>query len=266
MNPASDLLSLIGGRAEIVLLLAGRFGGMMVLAPVFGARVLPPRVRLALAVLPALALLPGIRVAVAPLTTGEVAPLALLVMVAREALVGLAIGLAAQFAVAGAVLGAQIAGLQMGLGMANLIDPQTHDQVTTFAQWQQVVAVLLLLAVDGHHELLRVVAASFSSLPLGAAWISPEGALLAVTLARGCFTLALEVAAPVLVVVLMVNAALGALSKLVPQLNVMAVGFGLNVGAGIFVLTLAQPPTLRLLERSYAALGGELTRLVLRLG
>ncbi len=266
MSGVAGLLLERADRLEILLLAVGRFAGMVALAPVFGAQILPARVRMGLALYPAVAVLPVLLRTPLPDDLAGASAVALLAMCCREAVVGLAIGLAAQLVIGGALLGAQLAGLQMGLGMANLIDPQTHDQVTTFAQWQQVVAILLFLAVDAHHQLLRVVAASFAALPIGTDWVSSAGLLFVVTLARGCFRLAIEIAAPVLVVVLLVNGALGALSKLVPQLNVMAVGFGLNVAAGVFVLILAQPASLRVLEAAYAALGPQLEGLVLRLG
>jgi flagellar biosynthetic protein FliR len=77
-------------------------------------------------------------------------------------------------------------------------------------------------------------------------------------LAAGIFVVALKIAAPVLVLLLLVNGAMGVLAKLIPQLNVFVVGFPLNVAAGLFILTASQPFTVRFLETSFGEMAGAL--------
>jgi flagellar biosynthetic protein FliR len=160
----------------------------------------------------------------------------------------------------------QLAGIQMGIGLSNLIDPQTQEHITSLAQWQNLLALLIFLSIDGHHLLIRAVADSFRVLPLGGGIPSPEGFGMVVDLAGGLFVIALKVAAPVLVLLLLVNAAMGVLAKLIPQLNVFIVGFPLNVAAGLFVLTASQPFTVRLLMQSFSDLSGSLATVMQALG
>src|SRR5439155_511776 len=108
-------------------------------------------------------------------------------MLAAESALGVLLGLVAQFIFAGVQLGSQLAGIQMGFGIANLIDPQTHSQVTIIAQWQQLLTLLVFLVLDVHHLLIRALLESFrtaapggvghSAAPRGGAEARPGGAV-----------------------------------------------------------------------------------------
>jgi flagellar biosynthetic protein FliR len=178
-----------------------------------------------------------------------------LIALVVEMAIGVLLGLIAQFVFAAVQVAGELAGVQMGFGLAALIDPQTHDRGVALSQWQTTFALLLFLAVDGHHVLIQAVAESFRRIPAGATALS--GAAIGMTLAFAgeIFVLALQVAAPVVLLILLVNACLGALAKLIPQLNVMVVGFPITVAAGLFMLAAAQPFTLRLLEAAFGRLG-----------
>ncbi|MEW6271325.1 MAG: flagellar biosynthetic protein FliR, partial [Thermodesulfobacteriota bacterium] len=192
--------------------------------------------------------------------------LALTLAIAAEASIGVLLGLLAQLVFGAVTMAGELAGVQMGLGLIGLIDPQSHDRVVALAQWQNALALLLFLAIDGHHALIQALAESFRRVPVGGAALTGAALGMALAFAGELFVLALKLAAPVLVLVLMTNACMGALAKLIPQLNVMVVGFPINVAAGFFILAAAQPFTLRLLEgafaRTGAVLGGVVAALV----
>jgi len=114
------------------------------------------------------------------------------------------------------------------------------------------LALLIFLAMDGHHLLIRAVAESFTLVPIGGGFPAADGLGRVLLLAGGIFVIALKVAAPVMVMLLLVNGAMGVLAKLIPQLNVFIVGFPLNVAVGLFILTASQPFTIRLLESAFA--------------
>jgi len=254
----SELASLLAPERVVALVLVlARVVGLAVLAPVLGSRMVPARVRIALVVFLSLAMLPTIAHGSSALPALD-STVELLLAIAVETAIGLLLGLVAQLVFGAVQMAGELAGMQMGLGMASLIDPQSHDRVVVLAQWQGAFALLLFLAVDGHHLLIEAVAESFRRVPPGATGIAAAGFGMAVSFAGQLFVLALKLAAPVLILVLLVNAGLGALGKLVPQLNVMVVGFPINVAAGFFILALSQPFALRLLEGAFANLGQSL--------
>lgn len=257
MNAFTELLA--PGRLIVFVLVLARVVGLALIAPVLGSRMVLPRLRVALVVFLALAMLPATAGLAAPGTANLAdSPVALLVALLVETAIGLLLGVIAQFVFGAVQLAGELAGMQMGFGMASLFDPQTHDRTVVLAQWQTTLALLLFLTVDGHHMLVQAVAESFRRVPPGAVGLGAAGFGMTVAFASGIFVLALKIAAPVLILVLLTNAGLGALGKLVPQLNVMVVGFPVNVAAGFFILIAAQPFTMRLLEGAFADLGHKL--------
>ena len=266
MSGLRDVFLELGPALVVFVLVLARVVGLMLIAPIFGSRLVLLRVRASLALFLAVALLPALPAAAQQTVGAADEPLWLVLALVLETAIGFLIGLAAQFVFAGVQMAGQLAGIQMGLGLANLIDPQTQERVTSMAQWLNLSALFLFLSLDGHHLLIRAVAESLRVLPVGPASLNGAGIGMVLTLAGGIFVVALKLASPVLVLVLMINGALGVLTKMIPQLNVMVVGFGLNVAAGFFVLAASQPFAFRVLENSFGGLLGTLGTLVRALG
>jgi flagellar biosynthetic protein FliR len=252
MSTASDLLALSVPHVIVFMLALARVGGMMIMAPILGSRVAPVRVRAALAFFLAIAMLPAVPAEAAGTLATDAGPVRVFAALSLEVAIGFTVGLVAEFVFGGVQLAGQLAGVQMGLGISSLIDPQTQDHLTSLAQWQNLLALLVFLAIDGHHLLIRAVADSFTLLPIGGGFPAVDGIGRVLVLAGGIFVVALKVAAPVMVMLLLVNGAMGVLAKLIPQLNVFIVGFPLNVAVGLFILTASQPFTIRLLESGFA--------------
>jgi flagellar biosynthesis protein FliR len=233
------------------LLVLARCAGLVMGAPIFGHLLVPLRGRVGLALLFAIALAPVA-------TTDVTAPPTLWTMaglVVVESILGFVLGFIAQMIFAGVQLGGQLAGMEIGFGLSNLIDPQSNAQSTVVAEWQQLMALLVFLALDVHHLLLRALIESFRVVPLGAAVVG-GGILRGVAMRGGeIFAIGMRIAAPVLLVLLLTNAALGVLARTIPQLNVFVVGFPVNVGVGLIVLGASLPFTFRFLAQEFADLG-----------
>ncbi len=266
MTELRDVFLELRPELAVFLLVLARMVGLMLVAPIFGSRIVPVRVRATVALFFSIALLPAVPVGASAAVASFQKPVWLMIAFGMETAIGFLIGLVAQFVFAGVQMAGQLAGIQMGVGLANLIDPQTQERVTSLAQWQNLVALFLFLSIDGHHILIRTIAESLRLLPLGAQSVSGAGIGIVLTMAGGIFVIALKIASPVLVLILMINGALGVLTKMIPQLNVMVVGFGLNVAAGFFILGVSQPYTFRILEGAFGGLEGLLSNVVRALG
>jgi len=243
----------------VFLLVLARVGGLVGASPIFGHLLVPVRVRVGFTLVLAAALGGALGPATAappPTIVGLIGALAV------EAALGVAIGLVAQFVFAGVLMGGQLSGIQMGFGIANLIDPQSHAQVTIVAQWQQLMAFLIFLVLDIHHLLIGALLASFHTTPPGSVVLSAVGLRGTISLAGELFALGVRIAAPVLVALLLTNAALGILARTIPQLNVFVVGFPVNVGVGLLMLGASLPFTFRLLAARFTALEPTLDSLV----
>ncbi len=211
-------------------LLLVRPGMLVAVAPTLGGTYVPAHVKVALTVLLAIGVLPSV---VVPAAANN---LALTTIVAREMSIGLALGLALRALVGGAELAGHLSGFQIGFSYAATVDPASGVRNSVLTSLYGLLAVLTLLAVNGHHAILRALAASSSGLPIGAGGVDQsllEGVrhLLALV-----FTVGVRLAAPVVVVLLIVEIAVGLISRTAPALSFMVIGYPLRLVVGLFVV------------------------------
>jgi flagellar biosynthetic protein FliR len=205
--------------------------GMLVMAtPLFGAIHAPAHVRIGVTVI--VALLLASFVAVPPVLPAS----NLLPVLAREMAIGLALALAIRVLMVAAEFAGHLAGYQIGLSLGSLIDPLTGVRNNILALlYAQLVTVLALL-VNAHHALLRALVDSYTALPIGTG--SP-GDTLVESVARTLglvFVLGVRIAAPVIIVLLLVELALALVARVAPSLNVMIAGAPVRLVAGLLVL------------------------------
>jgi flagellar biosynthetic protein FliR len=232
-----ELTDLLARNMDAFLLAFFRLGAMMTLAPILGHRSLPIPHRAGLAGLLALVLAPLLA---RPAGTASMDMLGLTLAIAGEIFVGLTIGFVATLALAAVEIAAEVAGLQMGFGIASIFDPAMSEQGTVFSRFQSTMTLLIFLAVNGHHLLIRAVAASFHR-------IGPGG-MLDAAVAGGVVSLGgkllrsgLELAAPLVAILMVVNVALALLGRVAPQTNIFMVGLPLALGMGLIGLVDAMP-------------------------
>lgn len=222
--------------AGFVLVLA-RVGPLFVLAPLFSARMVPPRARAVIAVALALGLAPlalGGRA-----VPGDALELAMLAL--KEIMVGtaFAFSLAVVFAAltsAGAILDTSI-----GFNFGSLVDPVADVQSGPMAQLYSLVGVAVFVAIGGDAWVVQGLAHTYDAVPLLATPSLTSLTAGAVDAFAGIFGGALEVAAPVLLALVLTDVAFGVVSRVVPQLNAFAVGFPLKTVVGILVLGVSLP-------------------------
>jgi flagellar biosynthetic protein FliR len=209
-----------------------RIGGFVMTAPLLSGPTVPARIKLVLTV--------GLVILIAPLAvqppnlsifSGDGAFAAI-----QEVLIGTAIGLVVQLAFEALTLAGQTISMTMGLGFATLVDPQHGAQTTVLGQMFMIFAMLVYLAVDGHLVLIGALADSFRSLPIGANHIGPQFFAAVASWGAQVFETGLLIALPAVVALIIVNAALGVITRAAPQLNLFGVGFPITMMAGFFVL------------------------------
>jgi flagellar biosynthetic protein FliR len=219
------------------------------LAPVFGGAFAPARVKVGLIVLVAIALVPT------AVVQPSVDALPIAIVVAREAAIGFALALAMRALVGGAEFGGQLIGLQMGLSYGATVDPMSGVRNPVLAVLYSNLAIITFFMINGHHAFLRALHQSYRDLPIGPGHI---GASLPGDVARllgVVFTLAVRLAAPVIVVLVLVEAGLALLARSAPALNPMAIGHPLRLLIGLVVLGIIVPAVVSLV-------GGNLTSIV----
>lgn len=225
-------------------LVSARVVGLLLVAPLWSMQAIPSRVRAAMAVVMSLALLPTAGQVTAPFT----GPLPILALV-NELLLGLAIGFTAAVFMYGLTVAAEVLSLQMGLSLGAAFGGTSEMGAPGVGQLYGQFTLVLFASLGGHVILLSGVAASLIAIPPGQPLDFSAGAWSLVALGGTVFSVAIRVAAPVMVALLVTNLALAVLNRAVPQLNTMMVAVPITVAVGLITI-----------GGTLALVGGEVTR------
>ena len=165
---------------------------------------------------------------------------------------GLVLGYAGRLLFIGIQFAGQLSGLQMGFGIVNVIDPASHDQISIIGQFLNILAILMVLTLDGHHVILNGLISSFDAVPLGGVVLQAAIAHKFIALTSEVFIIAIKISAPILIALFLISTAMGVLARTVPQMNVFIVGFPVQLAVGLSVLVATLPLFRILLERAMA--------------
>ena len=230
-------MNALAAHLPAAMLVVFRVSGLMIFAPVFGSNVLPLRVRILLAFVIGLAIYPLLHGLGAVTTEGLRLDLfALAPLVALEILVGLVIGLVASLPLVAMQMGGLLMGQQMGLGFATFYNPAIGEDADVLGQLLFFLALVGFLVVSGHEAIMIAVMNSFGHVPLGG-FVIDSGLVTFITgMLLAAFEVAIRVAAPVLAIIFLQSIAMGFVSRTVPQLNILSLGFPLRILVGLLVL------------------------------
>lgn len=209
-----------------------RTSAMMFTVPVFGSTIVKPQLRMAFAIITGVIIYPF--VPPVPLTYDyDAVYIALLIF--REILIGIAIGTLTATLFTGVQLGGYLLDFQMGFSMVNVIDPESGGSFSYMSQVQNVLTILLFIAVGGPRLILESINYSFAAVPPGVLDFNSSALLYAVTLMGKVFIVAITLTAPPLIVLMATNAILGVMARIIPQINLLVVGFPIKIGLGMIM-------------------------------
>jgi flagellar biosynthetic protein FliR len=216
-----------------------RLTGLMLVAPIFGSTVIPVRVRAALT--------GALAVLIFPLVRGD-APVDLSLSEAvvagiMEGMIGLSIGLGVVLV----LLGAEIAGLmvaqQGGLGLSQVYDPTSGDNSNIVSQIFRMVLVMVFLVVGGHRAMFQALLDTYRVIPLGTYSFDASIVTMLIELLSAAFILAIRMGGPTLIALFLAQMALGFLSRTMPQLNILTVGFPVRLMVALGIVGIALSST-----------------------
>jgi len=209
-----------------------RISGVLFTAPVFGSNLVDTRLRLFISVVIGFCIYPNIE----DVTLSNLNAIILIIVIVKELLIGVAMGLLALFMFVGVQFGGQVIGFQMGFGVVDIIDPQTNVQTALISQFQNIIMILIFLVIGGHRILIEAMATSFYMVPLGSFVFHHQSYLYLVKLFSNIFITALQIVAPVFVTMIIAHTVMGIIGRLVPQINLLIVGFPLQIAVGLIML------------------------------
>lgn len=208
-----------------------RLSGIFMFAPLFGSNLVPMRVKALLALTLSFCIYPMIP----PQVPMDLSVATIAGAIGSELLIGLAIGYGASLPLIAMQLGGLLMGQQLGLAIANVLNPDFDEQVSIFGQLLFLAALTIFLLLDGHHALIGVLINSFESVPLGGSAPTGEMLSMAVGLLTSMVELAVRVAAPLLCLVFLETVAMGFIAKTVPQIQIFSLGFPIRILLGLFL-------------------------------
>jgi flagellar biosynthetic protein FliR len=209
-----------------------RIAGIVMVAPVFGARLVPSRTRLAFAVAATFVLAPLV-----PVTEPFELSLKAGFTVIQEVLIGAAMGFCLQMIFDALIVAGQTIAMSMGLGLATMIDPQRGVTVPVISQFFVILGFLIFLSLGGHLATIRLVSDSFTLLPIGHA-VSREGVWMMASWGGQMLAGAVRIALPAATALLVANIAFGVMSRAAPSMNLFAVGLPAGLLLGFLILLL----------------------------
>lgn len=221
-----------------LLLIVFRLGGLTLYGPVFGAPVIPVRVKMFLMLILASATYPLLFTTYLQPDLPTLTLWTLGGLVAIELLIGLTIGYLASLPLVAVQTGGLVMGQQMGLGFARFYNPAVDDEADVIGQILFFMALTGFILIGGHEQMILAVLHSFEHIPLGSMVVNTDLTVLLAGMLTAAFELALRVAAPLLSLIFLESLAMGFVSKTVPQLNIMSLGFPLRILLGTMVIIL----------------------------
>ena len=247
--PAADILSGYFPRFLLILLRSSVF---LAFLPILGAKTLPARFRIGLAV--------AIAAVLTPVVEFRAAENDAAILVLREIVLGMVLGLAVRFVFFGVEIAGQMISDAMGMSIATVFNPEI-GQSTEIARLLGVLATLLFLVTDAHHDLIALFVRSYDLVPAGGADVRVligEG----IALVGRVFLIAVKLGAPVVVGMVTLNLLLGFVYKATPQVNIFFISFPIYISVGFLILLLALPAYIVAIGGSFAEIRTEMAHVI----
>ncbi|HMB19600.1 MAG TPA: flagellar biosynthetic protein FliR [Spirochaetota bacterium] len=234
---------------QIFFLIMVRMAAMFIVAPFFSSGVIPLRMKGIVAFLLTLVMFPIVSsMGYEPTTNMGL----FAVMVTQEIIIGLFIGFLVAVIFSAFQLAGQFFSVQIGFGINEVIDPLAQVSIPLIGQFKNLIALLLFLAMNGHHVLIQAIYRSYELAPaFSLKGTSSEGFLKFLMYAfSGMFVIALKIALPVVAIIFLITISLGILAKAAPQMNIMMLGFPFKIAVAFGMLIMVTPLVVRIMNVS----------------
>lgn len=232
---------------QVFLLIMMRLNAMFVIAPFFSSDVIPYRMRALLGFFTTLVMFPVVA-AQGYTLPGGMAEYSVLVL--REVAIGLYIGFLVAVIFSAFQLAAEFFAVQIGFGINEVLDPIGQVSVPLIGQLKNLIGILVFLAINGHHQMIRAIYRSYELAPVLHLDVDSSGSLFRWLLHSfsGMFVVALKIAMPVVITAFLITISMGILAKVAPQMNIMMLGFPFQIVISFSILIIITPMIVRIMQ------------------
>lgn len=219
------------------LLVMVRVSSFMVTAPFFAFRFIPTFLKILFSTI-----ISFLIVSCLPAYNHQIATnIEFVAVIFDQVIVGLLLGIVSNLVFEAVRFGGEIIDLQMGFGMANIIDPTLQMRQTLFGEFNYMIAVIIFLVINGHHVLLLNLIKTFEKVPLYNFSFPDHFELKFIASYTDIFILGLKMALPILAVLLIIDVISGLISRLIPQLNIFVLSLPFKISGGFLCMIMFFP-------------------------
>ncbi len=215
-----------------------RISAFFIVLPVFGWKSIPVRIKVSIALLLTIFFSTTTPSAI---EVGQVSLLEAGMLISNEATYGLALGLIAFLVFSTVKFSGRIIERQMGLAMAQILDPLTGDRAQPLGMLLEMIFILLFLSANGHHLFLLIISRSYEAFPAGSIPTIPALAGGIVKAGTVLLVSGLRLAAPMLAAFLVLMVALAVLARIAPEMNILFISLPVRVGLGLLMAGIFLP-------------------------
>jgi len=228
------------------------------LLPIFGATGVPALWKAGLSMMVAIVLLPVVPQGVGYPET----PVAIVIAFLSEAIMGFILAITVRMYFEVVQMAGNFMSFQMGFSMATVIDPQSGMQNPVLSQFLYIMAILIFFSLDGHHIFLRALAGSFQLVPPSCVTFDSTITGNIVKISSQMWLLGIKLSAPIIIALFLSNLCLGIVARTVPQINILMVGFPVNICIGLIFLMILVANITPFLSQMFNEMGEALIALI----
>ncbi|VAX24494.1 Flagellar biosynthesis protein FliR [hydrothermal vent metagenome] len=250
-----DLFPFQADTIQAFLLALTRVTATLAFIPVTGGRMAPSQVKVGLAFLVTIIIFPMLKTDHIGV---DIDVFSMSLMIATEALIGLSTAFFVTLVFAGVQLAGSVIGFQAGFGIVNVVDPITSLQVSLTSQYFNLVTTLLFLAFNIHHIMILGVADSFNYVPLGG--FNAHAGLLDILFdsMSAVYMAGAQISAPLTIMLLLKQAAMGLIVRTIPQMNIMIVGLPITIAFALISIAVSMPTMSVYIEKLFSRMTSQI--------
>lgn len=258
-----DLFPFQAETIQAFLLALTRVAATLAFIPVTGGRAVPSQVKVGLSFLVTIIIFPMLK---SDHIGVDLDVISISLMIAGEALIGLTTAFFVTLVFAGVQLAGSIIGFQAGFGIVNVVDPMTSMQVSLTSQYLNLFTTLLFLSFNIHHIMILGVADSFNHVPIGG--LAADDGLLTILFdsMSAVYMTGAQISAPLTIMLLLKQAAMGLIVRTIPQMNIMIVGLPMTIAFSLLTIAVSLPTMSVYIEKLFSRMATQMEILYYLMG
>lgn len=231
-------MALLIEKLLVMVMVLARISAFFLVLPVFGWKSIPVRIKVAITLLITIFFS---MITPLPIYAKQISNVEAILLISNEVIYGLALGLVVTFLFAAVKLGGRIVERQIGLAMAQILDPLTGERTQPLSGLLEMIFIILFLSANGHHMFLLIISRSYEAFPAGSIPTIPVLTDGIIQSSSAMLIAGLKLSAPILAAFMLLMIILAVLARIVPEMNILFISLPMRVGLGFLMVVIFLP-------------------------